>query len=184
MSKLLSLTALVVGLGLAACATRTAPAPRIAHAPAPAQPAPQPAPRVVPHSPLVPLNGYGDMERQVATSNGAVRVGLVDDGTTTKVVRLVAVPGGTELVDVFVPPLDIPGVPSNLRKFNYQIDPHAAVEGASPGEFILVASVTESTRITYHATWTFTWNPGRKAFDVSAPRIERQDNSICLPCMS
>jgi hypothetical protein len=186
MSKSLSFRALLLVVTLGACATRaTTPQPVAPEPPAPivVQP-PRGTPRVIPYSPLVPINATGDMERQIMTANGAVRVGLYDDGKIKKVVRLVAGADGTQLIDVFVPPLDIPGVPSNLTKFDYQIDPTAIVDGSAPGEFTLVASVNESTRITYHATWTFTWNYGRKAFDVSAPRVEKQDRSVCLPCMS
>jgi len=185
MSKSLSFTALFFAVTLGACATRATPQPVAPSAPEPivVQPPPR-TPRVIPYSPLVPINATGDMERQILTATGAVRVGFYDDGKIKKVVRLVAGPDGTELIDVFTPPLDIPGVPSNLTKFDYMIDPTAMVDGSAPGEFTLVASVNDSTRFIYHATWTFTWNYGRKAFDVSAPRVERQDRSICLPCTS
>ncbi len=170
MSKLAAL----VTLALVGCATRATPPATVANTPPP-RTAPAPA-----HEELRPLNWSGDMEKQVAIDGGVVTIGLVDHSPTVKIVRL----EGARQTELFIAPLQIDGVPPQLSTFDYQIDPTANVDGATPDRFTLVGSVSESAQITYTVIWVFSWNPTRSAFDVAAPTVERHDNSVCLPCFS
>lgn len=179
----------LLALTLLGCATRATPPTTITTPPyiAPAR------------AELRPLNWSGDTTRQVAIPGGVVTVGLVDQppqslqecgaprqaGTcdhpaTVKVVRL----DGRTQTELFVAPLQIAGVPPQLHNFDYQIDPTSNVDGATPNQFTLVASASESAQISFYATWVFTWNAARRTFDVGTPTVERRDTSVCLPCFS
>lgn len=171
MHRLLALLA-VVSLG---CATRSAPPARVANAkPVPGAPAPATT------DGLVPLNWSGDMSKQVSVPGGVITIALAQSGGAAKVVRI----DGTRRTDIFAIPREIDGIPSSLTKFDYLVDPYANVEGETPGQITVIASASEPTKFTYHAVWVLTWNAARGAFDVGAPRIDKQDRSICLPCMS
>jgi len=134
-----------------------------------------------PRPALQPINQTGALSLSVRAGDQLVEIGLVARGNHTKLVRIV----GHDFVELFDPPTQIPGVPSTVHAFDYMIDPGPAVEGETniPGRFTLVAS-GNAGQIVYRTTWVFTWNPARKAFEISERYTQREDVSRCLVCDS
>jgi hypothetical protein len=130
---------------------------------------------------LRPINSSGESTRSLHTGDELVEIGLahpLDQDRPVKVVRV----DDRKLVELFSIPNRIAGVPDSITRFDHQLDPDPAVEGeARPGEFKLVVRGTEA-RTVYSATWVFTWNSSRDAFDVRGPTITSSDVGECLVC--
>jgi hypothetical protein len=83
-----------------------------------------------------------------------------------------------KLVDLFVPPIAIAGVPAGVKAYNYWLPPVVAEDG----QFFVTASA-HSGQTQYLATWTLTWNASRGAFDISEPAVRTEALGSCPACL-
>ena len=159
MMKLVSLFVL-----LTACAAAPRQ-PLESVAPPPVQPAPK--------YELLSLDHTGATGRTIWIEGRSIEVGIATRGEDFKIVRI----EGDKLVDIFVPPRTIAGVPAEANDHDYSLPPVVAEDG----QFFVSAS-TSAGNTQYIATWTLTWNPLRAAFDISAPHVQTQAMNECLTC--
>ena len=111
--------------------------------------------------------------RTIWIDGRSMEIGIAVGERDAKIVRIER----GKLVDIFVPPLSIPGVPAEAYDYDYSLPPVLAEEG----QFFVSAS-TSIGRTQYIATWTLTWNPMRAAFDISPPHVEARSMDECPTC--
>ena len=160
---MMKLVSLVVLLTACAAAPRQ---PLTSAAPPPVQPAPK--------YELLPLDYTGATSRTIWIEGRSIEVGIAVRDRDAKIVRI----DRDKLVDIFVPPLAIAGVPAEANDYDYTLPPVVAEDG----QFFVSAS-TSAGNTQYIATWTLTWNAARGAFDISNPHVENQPLGSCPACL-
>ena len=162
MLKLVSLFALLTACAAAPRQPLTQVAP----------PQTQPAPK---YELLVLDQTNGATTHTIWIDGRSIQVGIAMRGDDYKVVRVD--PDG-KLVDIFIPPLAIPGVPAEAKAYNYWLPPLTAESNQ-----LFVSASSHAGNTQYIATWTLTWNRDRGAFEISKPHVEAQPLGSCPACL-
>jgi hypothetical protein len=151
----------------AACAGR-APAPLASQAPVPSV-----AP--APYELLTIDHMTGAKTQTVWTGAHSMEVGIAMRAKNDVKVVIVGTEGQRT---VFVPPLEITGLPTDAKGYDYFMLPATEDDG---GVVRIAASASSPTTI-YTVIWKLSWNAARDAFDIANPEITNRPVGQCEAC--